>query len=169
MNPRWRPYAVGAGIGVLSWVAFAVLNHPIGISTSVSALSGECLRPFLGDAGVSANPYWKKTPWKIDYGALFVLGTFLGAGVSALAGGSFRTGMVPAVWKQAFGGAVWKRGVGAFVGGALVMFGARLAGGCTSGHGISGSLQLALSSWVFFGALFASGILTARLLFRGGP
>jgi uncharacterized membrane protein YedE/YeeE len=45
------------------------------------------------------------------------------------------------------------------------MFGARLAGGCTSGHGISGSLQLALSGWVFFASVFVSGILTALLLF----
>jgi hypothetical protein len=45
------------------------------------------------------------------------------------------------------------------------MFGARLAGGCTSGHGISGSLQLALSGWVFFASVFVSGILTALMLF----
>jgi uncharacterized membrane protein YedE/YeeE len=45
------------------------------------------------------------------------------------------------------------------------MFGARLAGGCASGHGISGSLQLALSGWVFFASVFVSGILTALMLF----
>jgi len=45
------------------------------------------------------------------------------------------------------------------------MFGARLAQGCTSGHGISGSLQLAVSSWVFVGAFFAVGLATALLLF----
>ena len=42
---------------------------------------------------------------------------------------------------------------GAFLFGAVSLFGARLAGGCTSGHGISGGLQLALSSWVFFIAI----------------
>jgi uncharacterized membrane protein YedE/YeeE len=46
------------------------------------------------------------------------------------------------------------------------MYGARLAGGCTSGHGISGSLQLAVSSWTFFLTMFASGVLTALVLFR---
>jgi uncharacterized membrane protein YedE/YeeE len=45
------------------------------------------------------------------------------------------------------------------------MIGARLANGCTSGNGISGSLQLALSGWVFFLTIFASGVATA-LLFR---
>jgi len=41
-----------------------------------------------------------------------------------------------------------------------------MAGGCTSGHGISGSLQLALSSWVFFLVMFGFGVLGALFLFR---
>jgi uncharacterized protein len=41
-----------------------------------------------------------------------------------------------------------------------------MAGGCTSGHGISGSLQLAVSSWTFFLTMFVFGILTALVLFR---
>jgi hypothetical protein len=54
--------------------------------------------------------------------------------------------------------------VRSLLGGFLIMFGARVAGGCTSGHGISGSLQLALSGWIFFIAVFAGGILAALLL-----
>ena len=34
------PYLVGAGIGVLSWVVFAVVNQPIGMSTALSQVSG---------------------------------------------------------------------------------------------------------------------------------
>jgi uncharacterized membrane protein YedE/YeeE len=64
---------------------------------------------------------------------------------------------------------VRKRYIGAFLGGALMMFGARMAGGCTSGHGITGTLQLALSSWIFVFVLFATGIATAWFIFgRGG-
>jgi uncharacterized membrane protein YedE/YeeE len=48
----------------------------------------------------------------------------------------------------------------------VIIFGARLADGCTSGHGISGSLQLAVSSWTFFLVMFASGIATAFVIFR---
>jgi hypothetical protein len=44
--------------------------------------------------------------------------------------------------------------------------GARWAGGCTSGHGISGTLQLAVSSWLAAAAFFAGGIITAIFLFR---
>ena len=51
------------------------------------------------------------------------------------------------------------------IGSIIIMYGARLADGCTSGHGISGCLQLAVSGWLFFIVMFASGILTAKLLY----
>ena len=38
------------------------------------------------------------------------------------------------------------------------MFGARMAKGCTSGHGISGTSQLAASSWLFVPIFMLSGI-----------
>ena len=55
--------------------------------------------------------------------------------------------------------------IAAFIGGVIILYGARLADGCTSGHGISGCLQLAVSGWLFFIVMFASGILTAKLLY----
>ena len=58
-------------------------------------------------------------------------------------------------------------GGSAFVGGVVLLFGARMAGGCTSGHGISGGLQLAVSSWTFFMSMFASGVVMAWLMFSG--
>jgi uncharacterized membrane protein YedE/YeeE len=44
-------------------------------------------------------------------------------------------------------------------------FGARWAGGCTSGHGISGVLQLAVSGLISAACFFAGGIATAFLLY----
>ena len=46
----------------------------------------------------------------------------------------------------------------AVVGGAVMTFGARLAGGCTSGHGISGLATMGVASFVSVGAMFAGGI-----------
>ncbi|MBT8043399.1 MAG: YeeE/YedE family protein, partial [Verrucomicrobiae bacterium] len=71
-----------------------------------------------------------------------------------------------AVWKERMGGSVTRRYVGAFLGGAILLFGARLAGGCTSGHAISGSLQLAASGWIFFAVMMVSGVVTARTIFK---
>jgi len=47
----------------------------------------------------------------------------------------------------------------------IMGLGARWAGGCTSGHGISGTLQLSVASWVAAICFFAGGIVTAGLLF----
>lgn len=162
----WTPYLAGAGIGVLSWLAFAVVNNPIGVTTALSQVAGGAAIPILGADVVARNTYWAKNAFALDYGTLFLVGTFLGALVSALVSRTFKFESVPAVWRERFGGSVAKRYAAAFAGGVIAMYGARMAGGCTSGHGISGGLQLALSSWVFLAAMFASGLATAALLFR---
>ena len=167
-SSRWNPYLVGALIGVLSLLTFALADKPIGISTGIAQAAGACAVPLVGADAVAKNAYWaKKAVPAWDYGSLFVLGSFLGALVSSLVSRSFRFESVPAVWRESFGPSVVKRLVAAFAGGVIILFGARLADGCTSGHGISGSLQLALSSWTFFLTMFATGLLTAWVLFRG--
>ena len=162
---RWNPYLVGAALGVLSWVVFAVVNTPLGISTPISSVAGLCATPVLGREAVAGTADWAKFPFKWDYHMLFLVGTFLGSLASVLTSSSFRWEAVPNTWRGRFGSSTPKRLLAAFLGGMIIMFGARMAGGCTSGHGISGSLQLALSSWVFFLTLFAFGVLTAFLLF----
>jgi uncharacterized membrane protein YedE/YeeE len=89
-----------------------------------------------------------------------------GALISALLSGDFALQMVPHRWAQAFGPDPWTRLAAALAGGVLLGFGARWAGGCTSGHGISGTLQLALSSWVAAICFFLGGIAAAYLLFN---
>jgi uncharacterized membrane protein YedE/YeeE len=167
---RWNPYLVGALIGVLSILTFSLVDKPIGMSTGIAQASGACALPVLGSAGVAANTYWaKKAVPAWDYGSLFVLGTLFGAFVSAVVSGSFKLESVPSVWRERFGPSVIKRMAAAFLGGVVIIFGARLADGCTSGHGISGSLQLAVSSWTFFIVMFATGAVTAFILFRHRP
>jgi hypothetical protein len=146
------------------------VDKPIGMSTGIAQASGACALPVLGSAGVAANTYWaKKAVPAWDYGSLFVLGTFFGAFVSAVVSGSFKLESVSAVWRERFGSSLIKRMAAAFLGGVIIIFGARLADGCTSGHGISGSLQLAVSSWTFFIVMFTTGTITAFILFRNRP
>jgi hypothetical protein len=165
---RWNPYVVGAAIGVLSWIVFAVVDKPLGVTTSLTGLSGACAAPFLGADTIAANTYFKSHVFKLDYGMLFLGGIALGGFLSALLSGNFRAELVPTVWRDRFGSSVPKRLLAAFLGGILAMFGARLADGCTSGNGISGSLQLAVGGWTFFLTLFAFGIVTSFVLFGTG-
>ena len=164
---RWNPYLVGAGIGVLSWLVFVIVAAPIGITTAGAQIAGGVAAAFVGQEAVAANAYWARNPMRLDYGTLFLIGTAVGAFVSALLRGGLRVEHVPAVWQERFGPSVALRYAGAFLGGAIIMFASRLANGCTSGNGISQSLQLAVVGWVFFATMFASGVGTAWLMFRG--
>lgn len=162
---RWNPYLVGIGIGLLSWAVFAIVNAPLGVTTSLGQWSGLAAEPVMGVEGVRANPYWAKNLPKWDYGTFFLVGTFLGALVGAWLSRDFKIEVVPAVWRERFGGSPAKRLTVAFVGGILAMYGARMAGGCTSGNGLSGSMQLAVSGWTFFITMFITGLATAWLMF----
>lgn len=163
---RWNPYLVGAGIGVLSWLVFVIVAAPIGITTAGAQVAGGVAALFVGPEAVAANSYWARNPLRLDYGTLFLVGTALGGFLSALARGAFRVEHVPAVWAERYGPSVGRRFLWAFIGGAIIMFASRLANGCTSGNGISQGLQLAVVGWVFFAAMFVSGVATAWLMFN---
>ena len=161
---RWSPYLVGALIGVLSWFAFFSVDRPIGVSTAISRTAGMIAGTVAPDH-VARNSYFSKFRPVVDWEWMLVVGLALGAFVSSRLSGDRPVDAVDRLWRARFGASRQKRYLVAFLGGVILMFGARLAGGCTSGHGISGSLQLALSGWVFFASVFVSGILTALMLF----
>lgn len=166
--PRWSPYLVGAGLGVLSWITFLFMGKALGTSTSfvkvVAALEG-----LVSEEHVRQNAYLAKhavgsplVDWQLALVLMLPVGAFLAARLAR----SERREYVPAIWSARFGPGRGRRYLGAFLGGVLLLFGARLADGCTSGHGISGGLQLAVSSWTFILCLFAAGSATAFLLYR---
>jgi hypothetical protein len=165
----WSPYVVGIGVGVLSWFAFAVADHPLGVSTAFEHTAALAEKAVVPQAEQTNEYFAKKSEAgkspKIGLGWMLVLGVFVGAWLSSWLSGDRTSETVPAMWRERFGGSVPLRLAAAFIAGALMMFGARLADGCTSGHGISGSLQLAVSSWVFTAVFFAAAIITSLALY----
>lgn len=160
----WSPYLVGVGIGVLSWFAFWSADHPLGITTAfehTSALVLEATIPGLAES----NRYYQEESPKIGWEWMFVAGVFLGSIISSFASGDRERITVPPLWKSRFGASAPLRLTVALFSGGLMMFGARLAQGCTSGHGISGNLQLAASSWLFSLIFFSTAILTAFVVY----
>lgn len=164
---RWSPYVVGAALGVLSWITFLFMGKALGVSTTMVRAVG-ALEGVVAEQHVRDNAYLAKYlvgkpafEWQAALVVMLAVGAFLAAKLAR----DKRVEQVPAIWRRRFGPSRLKRYAGAFAGGALLLFGARFAGGCTSGHAISGGLQLALSSWTFLGALFASGIVTAALMY----
>lgn len=160
----WSPYLAGALIGLLQVPAFLLLGTALGASSSyvtVSASVAEFVDPAIRELAY-AGKYLDgaKNWWQVA----LVAGIALGAFVSARLSGALR-GRVSPVWAQALG--TRHQGVRfalAFLGGFLLLSGARLADGCTSGHGISGMAQLAVSGFVAVAAMFAGGIATAMTL-----
>jgi hypothetical protein len=161
---QWSPYAVGIAIGVLSWFTFLLSDKALGASTAYVRTSGLIAR-LAGGKKVLENPYYRKFVPQIDWEWMLVLGIVVGAYISARLSGTFETSWVPALWAGTFGDAVGPRIATAFVGGIFMGFGARWAGGCTSGHGISGAMQLTVVSWVTAVSFFLGGIAAAKLLF----
>lgn len=98
---------------------------------------------------------------------MLVLGVIIGSFFSAIISGDLHANdWVPSLWASVFGDSVVLRVLVALAGGIIIGFGARFAGGCTSGHGISGTLQLAVSSWISAISFFVGGIITAHLIFK---
>lgn len=164
---RWSPYAVGALIGMLSWLAFGVMGKALGVSTTFVRLAG-LIEAVFSPGHVADNAYYAKYIIKkpaVDWQMMLVVGVFIGAAISARLGRTHRVERVPDLWAWRFGPSRIVRYLAAFVGGVLVLLGSRLAGGCTSGHGISGGMQFAIGSWVFFMTFFAAGVLGAFGLF----
>ncbi|MDP9291280.1 MAG: YeeE/YedE family protein [Verrucomicrobiota bacterium] len=164
-GPAWSPYLVGAGIGVLSWLTFYFSDKPIGASSfyaTVAGLIGKVFTP----RHTEELAYFKTEPPSVNWGFVFVLATIAGAAVATLTGGGVMNEWLPQMWRARFGDSLALRGVIAFCGGVLMAFGARLAGGCTSGHGISGTLQLNVASWIAVACFFIGGIAVAMLLFH---
>ncbi len=162
---RWSPYVAGIGIGILSWLALLLSDKTIGCSTSFSRTSGMIERLFRGDR-VLDKPYYRKVAPTVTWDWMLVLGIVIGSFISARVSGQFQLQWVPATWAATFDPMPLPRLITALIGGILMGVGARWAGGCTSGHGISGTLQLAASSWLAAICFFVGGIATAMLIFR---
>ena len=162
---QWSAYVVGAGIGVLSWVSFLLSDKPLGCSTAFARTSGMIERLFRGQE-VDEKPYYRKFAPTVDWEWMLVIGVVIGAFISSKLSGQFDLSWIPSYWHTMAGSEPWIRWVVALVGGAIMGFGARWAGGCTSGHGISGTLQLAVSSWLAATSFFVGGVLTAMVIFK---
>lgn len=165
-GPAWSPYVVGALIGVLTMLTIYFSNKPLGASTAYARVAG-LIGKVLAPRHTESLQYYQDNKPIIDWEVMLVVGAIGGAFLAAWHGGELTGQWVPPMWEARFGeGSYASRTLAALVGGILMAFGARLAGGCTSGHGISGALQLSVGSWIALICFFAGGIATAMLMFR---
>lgn len=163
----WSPYIAGVAIGLLQIPAFLVIDTALGTSSSYVTVGGAVVSAL--DPGLAQIDYVAKhiaATGKNWWQVALVVGIAIGAAVSMRLSGTRRRAISP-IWTRALGTASPNiRYLIAFAAGFIMLFGARLADGCTSGHGLSGVAQLAISSTIAVAAMFAGGIVTALLLLR---
>lgn len=149
-----------AGIAGVAVTIFIVSDRVLGAST---------FYPYVADqlTGLTDNDYYiKQVAQSGFYEMKFLAGAFLSGLVYSLVKGEFKIRLLQENWIRMKGKSSAGRIFWAFTGGFLLLFGARLAGGCTSGHIISGGMQLAVSSWVFALFVFAAFLLTGKAFYR---
>jgi uncharacterized membrane protein YedE/YeeE len=163
----WSPYVAGILIGLLQIPAFLIIETALGASSSYVTVGGVIASWFdpsiLGIDYVARHVAATGKNW---WQVAFVGSVAIGAFISARLSGARRQSISP-IWARALGSASPAKRYGiAFIAGFLMLFGARIADGCTSGHGLSGVAQLAVGSTVAVAAMFAGGIAAAFLALR---
>ncbi|KAK3595460.1 hypothetical protein CHS0354_003453 [Potamilus streckersoni] len=142
----WRPSVSGVIIGLLQLpIVFAVKDTLGGSSSYVTVVSQWLVTkklqetfPYLEKKRTGLGNWWQ---------VLYVSGAILGGAISAFLSNTIATAHGPSIPT-------------ALLGGILMLWGARLAAGCTSGHGLSGLGLLAWLSFLAVPFMFAGAIVT---------
>lgn len=151
----------GIGLAILNCIVFltAVFDRQIGASTTY---------PYVGDllTGLTQNDYFASTVKPGQWELIFLAGSVLSGLVISLIRKDFKIQLIHTGWAKTEGSSPVKRIVWAFIGGFIMLIGARMAGGCTSGHVISGGMQIAASSLLFGAFVFAGLLITGKLFYK---
>lgn len=164
-NPYVNPYFAAILLGIVLFLAFFITGSGLGASGGLNrllvvvqdAIAPDHVDnvPYLIDlAGGDKNP--------LDSWIVFLtIGTVFGGFVSGWRNKRFKLETVkgPNISRET-------RWIMAFVGGALMGYGARLARGCTSGQALSGGAVLSVGSWVFMFAVFGGAYALAFFVRR---
>jgi len=160
-------WAGGLLLGLTQVLAVAV-KKPLGVSTQFvvgEAMAIQRVDPeYVKSHKLISNAKYQQA----GYGMWVVVGLIGGAFLTSLFTARWRP-RISTVWWKASGHGVFFRLVVCLVGGALILAGARLAGGCTSGQFASGWAQLSLSVAPFTVTMFVMAMLAARLLYPKTP
>jgi uncharacterized protein len=161
----WSPYAAGVLLGLVGISTVVFANKLLGASggfENIAGMLGKAVAPLA-----FSNTYFNFVmPAQVTYAVMLLVGIFFGGMLGAFSSRSFKIRtMDDEQWKTAYGPQLWKRWLLLFVGAIIIEFAAGIAGGCTSGLAISGGMLLAPAAFLFIAGMFASGILTAKIIY----
>jgi len=164
--PYMNPYLAGIGLGLVLLASFVVMGRGLGASgafSSACAVAVDALAP----AHAQGNAFWRDYlsggvghPLK-EWLVFEVLGVLVGGFFSGLLAGRVRRSVEKGPRISTAGRFAW-----AFLGGALMGIGAKLARGCTSGQALTGGALLSAGGWAFMMMVFAGGYGAAWMMRR---
>ncbi|MDF1660953.1 MAG: YeeE/YedE thiosulfate transporter family protein [Planctomycetota bacterium] len=143
----WPFWLSGAGIGLFVILLAWLSGKPLGVS---GGFAQACDAKQRG-----------KDPWKLIFAFGIPLGAFLGALAAGGPNWTYELGFFESEISQSL---AVKTGM-LFIGGLCIGYGARWAGGCTSGHAIVGVAQGAKSSLIVTAGFMAGGVLVTQALY----
>jgi len=151
----------GVALAFLNLIVFSsfVTSRPIGASTTF---------PYVADllSGFTSNEYFGKIETPGRWELIFLLGSFIAGIVVSLIRKDFKLILIHDNWKKHKNNSNISRIIWSFVGGFILIIGARMAGGCTSGHILSGGMQFAFSSLFFSIFVFAGLLITGKYFYK---
>lgn len=156
----WPGWLGGLGIGSYLLVQHWASNRPLGCSLSYGSLCALGSRAHY----FSTGEFERRNHWRL----WFILGIPFGGFIALLTSGQTwqPTLSMGALYDTVLPQALWAKALVLLGGGALMGYGARLAGGCTSGHAVAGLALLNPPSLLAAALFFVSGLVTVQLLFR---
>lgn len=160
-KPYWNPYLSGFGLGLVLLASFVIMGRGLGASGAINAFVATAMHQ-LAPEHVEKSAYYAEylgdgvhSPLK-DWLVFEVLGVFVGGFLSGVLANrlKFRVEKGPRMTNPL-------RLLFAFIGGALMIIGARLALGCTSGQALTGGSLLNVGSWIFMMCVFGGAYAVA--------
>ena len=165
-KPYSNPYTAGIGLGLVLLAAFVIMGRGLGASGAFSSLVASAAHT-VAPQHTAANEFYveylgdgTKNPL-MDWLVFEVIGVFAGGLISGALAGRIvksieRGPSITNKWRLIF----------AFIGGALMGIGAKLARGCTSGQALTGGALLGVGSWAFMMCVFAGAYAMAWFIRR---
>jgi uncharacterized membrane protein YedE/YeeE len=162
----WNPYAAGVALGLLLLMTFYLMGTGLGASGAV-ARTAAVIAHEVAPSAVENNGYLRefykpgsRHPF-VNWIVVEVAGVFLGGLVAVLTARRFK----PEVGRGPTASVGLRLSL-AFFGGIIGGVGTRFAVGCTSGQALSGGATMAVGSWVFMMAVFATAFAAAYFVRR---
>jgi uncharacterized membrane protein YedE/YeeE len=163
---RWSPYVVGVIIGIMV-IGLVNLGRHLGVCCGVNKLAA-VISYWLDPMYTLKSMHFSKQfadklilSWRL----LLIIGIFFGSLIASVLTTN-KERVKQTYWTNRFGSSLIKRHIAIFLGSIILIIGTRVAGGCFTGHGITGFSQLSLASIVFFVSLFVTAIPCAFILYK---